>query len=201
DRLAEIAVDARLRRALDQLTLVERRQHHDRDRPLLEHAPGGLDPVEARHLDVEQREVGLVLAGELDGLLAVARLGDHLVAGALEQAAQVEPDDRLVFRYQDLHHGLNRTSARVPVSPVRSKVPRSSSGTSARTIERRVPSNAAPSMPRPSSEIASTPSPLSRCRSTRTWPPPCSSALPSSSEKTSASAVARWPARRTGSSD
>ena len=46
---------------------------------------------------------GSWLAGERDRLLAVARLGDHLVAGALEQVAQVEADDRLVFGDQDAH--------------------------------------------------------------------------------------------------
>ena len=44
-----------------------------------------------------------MLAGERDRLLAVVRLGDDLVAGALEQPAQVEADDRLVFGEEDAH--------------------------------------------------------------------------------------------------
>src|SRR5262249_976899 len=135
DRLAEIAVDARLRRALDQLTLVERRQHHDRDRPLLEHAPGGLDAVEARHLDVEQRQVGLVLAGELHGLLPVARLGDDLVARALEQPPQVEPDDRLVLGDQDLHALASASRSRSATSTdARAKPARPEIGTDERSL-------------------------------------------------------------------
>ena len=45
---------------------------------------------------------GLPLAGEHDGLAAVARFED-LVPGAFEHAAQVEPDNRLVFGDQDPH--------------------------------------------------------------------------------------------------
>ena len=44
-----------------------------------------------------------MLAGERDGLLAVPRLGDDLVPAALQQVAQVEPDDRLVLGDQDPH--------------------------------------------------------------------------------------------------
>jgi len=44
-----------------------------------------------------------MLAGERHRLLAVARLGDDLVPGALEQVAQVEADDGFVFGDQDAH--------------------------------------------------------------------------------------------------
>src|SRR5205814_2776970 len=60
----------------------------------------------------------------------------------------------------------NTTSAR---DPVRSKLPCSSSRTSARTIERPVPVGAPPA-PFPSSAIASTTSPLRRASSMRTAP-------------------------------
>ena len=103
ERLHEVAEDARLDRAGDELLLAVGGQHHDRDRPLVEDPLRRLDPVELRHLHVHDRELRLVLAGERDRLLAVARLGDDLVAGALEQVAQVEPDDRLVFGDQDAH--------------------------------------------------------------------------------------------------
>src|SRR5262245_23042650 len=81
ERLHEVAVHADLGRTLDELALVEGGQHHDRDRPLLDDPPRRLDPVEPRHLDVHHGEVGLELAREADGFLAVARLADHLVAG------------------------------------------------------------------------------------------------------------------------
>ena len=57
--------------------------------------------------------------------------------------------------------------------------------------------SSAPFMPRPSSAIASRTSPFRRESSIETCRPPCSSAFPSSSLKTSASAVARCPARST----
>ena len=59
ERLDEIAEDARLDRAGDELLLAVGGEHHDRDRPLGEDAAGGLDPVEPRHLHVEDGEVGL----------------------------------------------------------------------------------------------------------------------------------------------
>jgi hypothetical protein len=40
-------------------------------------------------------------ARQLDGFEAVLRLGADLEARALEEAAQVEADDRLVFGYED----------------------------------------------------------------------------------------------------
>ena len=46
-----------------------------------------------------------MLARERDRFLAVARLRDDLVAGALEQRPQVESDDRLVFGYEDSDAG------------------------------------------------------------------------------------------------
>ena len=102
-RLHEIAEDAGLDRARDELLLPVRREHHDRDRPLLEDPPRRLDPVELRHLHVEHREVGLFRARELDRLLAVLGLGAHVEARALEQLPQVEPDDRLVLGDEDPH--------------------------------------------------------------------------------------------------
>src|SRR5205823_5409785 len=57
----------------------------------------GLDAVEPRHLDVEERHVGPRLASELDRLEPVTRLAADLEAVLLEQLAQVEADDRLVL--------------------------------------------------------------------------------------------------------
>ena len=63
--------------------------------------PGGGEPVDARHLDVEDREVGLELAHELDRLVAAAGLADDLVALFLEDLLEVEADDRLVLGDDD----------------------------------------------------------------------------------------------------
>src|SRR5439155_18998957 len=91
-------------------------QHHDRNRPLLEDPPRCLDSVELRHLHVEHGEVRLLGTCQVDRLLAVLRLGAHLEAGAFEQVAQIEPDDRLVFGDEDLHA---RTAflSRMPLNP------------------------------------------------------------------------------------
>ena len=82
---------------------------------------------------------------------------------------------------------------------LRSSVPRSSSRTSASTIERPVPdgSSGDPAAVVGDREHDVAVPPAS---STRTESPPCSSAFWSSSLKTSASAVARLPASETGSS-
>jgi Fe-S cluster assembly iron-binding protein IscA len=54
-----------------------------------------------------------VLAREGHRLLAVACLGHHLVPRALEQVAQVEADDRLVFGDQDAHGVYARTMLQI----------------------------------------------------------------------------------------
>ena len=63
------------------------------------------DAVQPGHLDVEDDEVGPVLLGQRDGLLAVARLGDDLEALLLEHLLEVQPDQRLVLGDDDASHG------------------------------------------------------------------------------------------------
>jgi hypothetical protein len=92
--------------ARHELLLAVRRQHHDRDRPLVEDSPRRLDAVETRHLHVQQGEVGLRAPRERDRLLAVLGLGDDLEAGALEQVLEVEANDRLVFGDENPHAGV-----------------------------------------------------------------------------------------------
>jgi hypothetical protein len=101
ERLDEIPEDAGLRRTLHELVLPVGGEHHDRDRALVEDSPGGLDPVELRHLDVQKGQVRALGAGQEDGFFAVAGLGADLETGVLEQGPEVEPDDRLVFGDQD----------------------------------------------------------------------------------------------------
>ena len=101
ERLDEIPEDAGLRRTLHELVLPVGGEHHDRDRALVEDSPGGLDPVELRHLDVQKGQVRALGAGQEDGFFAVAGLGADLETGVLEQGPEVEPDNRLVFGDQD----------------------------------------------------------------------------------------------------
>ena len=101
ERLDEVPEDAGLRRTLHELVLTVGGEHHDRNRAFVEDAPGGLDPVELRHLDVQKGQVGTLGAGQEDGFFAVAGLGADLETGVLEQGSEVEPDNRLVFGDQD----------------------------------------------------------------------------------------------------
>jgi hypothetical protein len=50
----------------------------------------GLDPVQARHVDVQEDDLGQGLAGSFDGLVTVARLG-HPVAGDVLERGGDEP--------------------------------------------------------------------------------------------------------------
>src|SRR6266550_534169 len=183
ERLDEIAEDARLDRACDELVLSIGRQHHNRNRPFGEDAPRSLDAVEARHLHVEDRQVGLLGTRELDCFLTVPRLGADLEAGPLENFLEVETDDRLVLTDQD-PHGVKATSARSPPSAVSVSSPLSSSRTSARTIDRPVPSPGASQ--RPLSATVRRTRPFERPSSTRTSSPPCARAFWKSSLKTRA---------------
>ena len=57
----------------------------------------GRQPVEARHLDVEDHEVRPEVAHQLDGFVATAGFADDVVALLLEELLEVETDDRLVL--------------------------------------------------------------------------------------------------------
>ena len=62
-----------------------------------------LDPVELRHLHVEDREIRTLARRQSDRLLAVPRLRADLETGLLERLAEVEPDDRLVLSDEGSH--------------------------------------------------------------------------------------------------
>src|SRR5436309_2249803 len=68
-----------------------------------------------RHLHVHDREVGLLGARERDRLLAVARLGADVEAGAPEHLGEVETDDRLVLGDQNLHCAMLALRSRMPL--------------------------------------------------------------------------------------
>ena len=83
--------------ALDELGLGEGGEHDDGAAVLLDDLLGGGDAVHDGHLDVHDAEVGLMLACEADGFLAVSGLGDDLVAGLGEGLDDVESDEGLVL--------------------------------------------------------------------------------------------------------
>ena len=121
DVLEQEAAGARLKGRVDVLVEVERRQDHD-PRRATRRAVGGrpseparrLEPIEARHPDVHQDDVGRVAPRQADGGLAVRRLGDDLDVGLrLEDHAEPGPDQRLVVGDQDAKasggHGISES--------------------------------------------------------------------------------------------
>src|SRR5205807_1330501 len=99
---------------------------------------GGFEAVDLRHLDVEQIEVGLALACELDRLPAIGGRTDRLVAKGAEALRETEGDQRIVVGDKDSHRDRlgKTTSAHVPtpLAPGRnSKRPPSPCSTSRRT--------------------------------------------------------------------
>ena len=62
---------------------------------------GRRQPVQHRHLDVEDDQVGTQRLRLVDGLLAVTDLGDDRVPLLLEHLLEVEADERLVLGDED----------------------------------------------------------------------------------------------------
>ncbi len=91
---------AGLERAVDVFVVIEGRDHDDRERVVDAGAgelPGGLDPVEVGHADVEQAHDRRQLTGERDGVEAVGGLPDDLDVGlSVEDHGKTGPDDLLV---------------------------------------------------------------------------------------------------------
>jgi len=85
---------------------VERRQHHHPGGAELRNQPSsGLDPVEYRHPDVHQDQVGPGFQRTRDGLVSIGRLGDYLDVGLrLEDEPEAAADEGLVVGEQDPDH-------------------------------------------------------------------------------------------------
>ena len=119
ERLDEVGQGAGVARLLDHLALAEGGEDQHAAQLLGGDDAGRLEPVDARHLDVEDRQVGLQLADQLDRLVAAAGLADDHVALLLEGLAEVHADDGLVLGDHDskrqagiLSAGGNRHSCR-----------------------------------------------------------------------------------------
>src|SRR5581483_3619542 len=97
ERLDQIGEDTRFFRPVDQVYLaVGGEQQHGRDL-LVRDDLGGVYPVEFRHLDVENDDIGFEVADGLQGFGAVSGLPDDIVAAVLQHLLQVEADDRLII--------------------------------------------------------------------------------------------------------
>ena len=97
ERLHQIGHGARVPGPLDEFTLRERGQDDHRGDVLGGDLLGRGDPVQDRHLDVQDQQVGPQLLGQFDRLLPVGRLPGDLVTFLLQHLLQVKPDQRLVF--------------------------------------------------------------------------------------------------------
>ncbi len=111
ERLDQVRHRAGVTRPLDQLALTEGGEDDDRRDALLGDALGRGDPVQPRHLHVEDDQVGPVLLGQCDGSLAVGGLPDDVVPLLAEHLREVHPDERLVLADDDTT-GRDATFAR-----------------------------------------------------------------------------------------
>ncbi len=76
-------------------------------------APGRLDPVEVRHADVHEDDVGHRLPVALERLDAVGRLGDDLQVGlGVEDHAEAGADECLVVHHEEPDHVAASTGMR-----------------------------------------------------------------------------------------
>ena len=99
--LEQIAQGAGVQRPDDPLGVGVRRQHEHVGQLLAHDLAGRRDPVELRHLQVHQDDVGAEPPGQVDGLSAVGRLADHVdVRLAGEQLLQAGPEHRVVVHDQ-----------------------------------------------------------------------------------------------------
>ena len=115
-RLHQIRQCTGIARLLDDLALTERREHeHAADALLADHL-GNLETVHARHLHVEDREVGLEFANEFQRVVAPSGLAHHVVALFTKGLQQIEADDRLVL-------GDDDTDAHMVIQPPDCSIP------------------------------------------------------------------------------
>ena len=127
ERLDEVAEDAGLDRARDELLLAVGGQHHDRDRPLVEDRFAASIPSRCGIFTSM-----IARSGSCSRASATASSPSRASATtswprALEQVAQVEADDRLVLGDQDAHRHIDshdaadrRRSRRRAADPARS---------------------------------------------------------------------------------
>ena len=83
---------------VDVLVELERGQHQDAWRvgAALDYATRGFEPIHHRHPDVHQDHVGARLGSELDRLLTVLGLANHLDTARLKQHAEAGTNESLV---------------------------------------------------------------------------------------------------------
>ena len=107
---------------VDVLVQVEGGEHEDARRVLCvavgHYLAGCLEPVQARHPDVHQRDVGLQPLDLLDGLLPVDRLAHDLDVGlGVEDHLEARAHERLVVRDQHPYQCSSRSKGSLACTP------------------------------------------------------------------------------------
>jgi hypothetical protein len=111
--LEQEAARARTQGLVDVLVEVEcgEDEHAQRTRPQVQHPPGGLEAVDARHADVHEHDIGAISAREFQCGASVFHVGGDLdVALRLEDHAQAAAHERFVVGDQDTDHNRTRSS-------------------------------------------------------------------------------------------
>ena len=102
-RLDEV-VDRRGFEGRQRVRVVGGAEHHGRARFERGEVARGLQPVDARHRDVEQHEVGMVLRARMQRFAPIARFGDQFDPGLFgEQVAQAFAREGFVVGDQHSH--------------------------------------------------------------------------------------------------
>ena len=98
ERLDQVGGHPGVAGLVDEVALAEGGEDEDRHLQVeVPDGPGRGQAVGARHLDVEDDQVGLVVADQVDGLVAAAGLPHHVVPLVLQDLLEIEPDDGLVL--------------------------------------------------------------------------------------------------------
>src|SRR4051812_10765226 len=202
--LEQVAAGAGVERGEDPRAVGERGEHeHGGLGTLLEHAPGRLDAVDARHVEVHDDHVGLQLAGALDRLRPVGGGADELdVVDRRDEPAEALADHAVVVGEQHPDHAGTSISTVVPspgcertlsVPPVWRTSSSSSDRPTWPSSARR--SRSAASKPRPSSRTTSRVAPGDGCvTSMRTESAfACARTLRSASRATRYTSASRGP--------
>ncbi len=97
----------------------EGRQEHERDLQRLAQNGGDIEAAHAFHPDVEQRQVGAVLARQQDRVVAVVGV-DHFVTGLQQAVGQRGQHEPVIVHHQDLalvRHARSRFQSAGPSRP------------------------------------------------------------------------------------
>ena len=98
ERLDQVGGHAGVAGLVDQVALAEGGEDEHRHLEVeVADGPGRGQAVGARHLDVQDHQIGVVGADQVDGLVAAAGLPHHVIPFVQQDLLQIQPDDRLVL--------------------------------------------------------------------------------------------------------